>query len=102
MHSEAGPESVGEGVTWAVTPPAKDAHWRVAMSPQSGQVVCFEAFRQARERRTARVLPYLAPMQPRSFVANTVVESPFRAAELTDREVEHRQRMLRHLTGGSA
>jgi hypothetical protein len=34
-------------------------------------------------------------------------ESPFQGLELTDvdltdREVEHRQRMLRHLTGGSA
>ena len=87
------------------------------MSAQSGQVVCFEAFRQARERRTARVLPYLAPTQPGSHRASTdpasrdqdstdqvsrTPESPFRGAELTDREVEHRQRMLRHLTGASA
>ena len=77
------------------------------MSAQSGQVVYFETFRQARERRTARVLPYLAPTQPGSHRASTdqasrAPESPFRGAELTDREVERRQRMLRHLTSGSA
>ena len=72
------------------------------MSLRPGQVVCFETFRQARERRTARVLPYLAPTQGRSSAANGAVESPFRGVELTDREVEHRERMLRHLTGGSA
>ena len=66
-----------------------------------GEVVCFETFRQARERRTARVLPYLSPTQPVSG-GESVLESPFRGVELTDREVEHRQRMLQHLTGGSA
>lgn len=69
------------------------------MSPRPGQVVCFETFRQARERRTARVLSYLAPTQP---ARPMLPESPFRGVELTDREVEHRQRMLQHLTGGSA
>ena len=67
------------------------------MSLRPGQVVCFETFRQARERRTARVLPYLSPTQPRSGGDSGVLESPFRGVELTDREVEHRQRMLRHL-----
>ena len=63
-----------------------------------GEVVCFETFRQARERRTARVLPYLSPTQPVSGGDSSVLESPFRGVELTDREVEHRQRMLRHLS----
>ena len=69
------------------------------MSLRPGQVVCFETFRQARERRTARVLPYLAPTQPGFGGDSGVLESPFRGVELTDREVEHRWRMLRHLTG---
>ena len=88
------------------------------MSAESGQVVSFETFRQARERRTARVLPYLAPTQAgwsrASSVTDGVVdsvidsvidrvpESPFRSADLTRREIEHRQRMLDHLTRGSA
>jgi len=67
------------------------------MSLRPGQVVSFEAFRQAKERRTARVLPYLAPTQSRCGDARTAIESPFRGVELTDREVEHRQRMLQHL-----
>ena len=71
------------------------------MSPRPGQVVCFETFRQARERRTARVLPYLAPTQPNSGGASRAPDSPFRDADLTEREIEHRQRMLQHLTGGS-
>jgi hypothetical protein len=68
------------------------------MSAESGQVVCFETFRQARERRTARILPYLAPTQAGSDAVIRVPESPFRGGELTDREVEHRRRMLEHLT----
>ena len=68
----------------------------------SGEVVFFETFRQARERRTARVLPYLAPTQPRFGGDSGVLESPFRGVELTDREVAHRQRMLQHLTGRPA
>ena len=67
----------------------------------SGEVVCFEMFRQARERRTARVLPYLAPSQPRVGAGREGLQSPFRGVELTGREIEHRQRMLQHLTGGS-
>ena len=72
------------------------------MSAESGQVVCFEMFRQARERRTARVLPYLSPTQADSSLASTAaanrgLESPFRGPDLTRREVEHRQRMLEHL-----
>ena len=71
------------------------------MSLRPGQVVCFETFRQARERRTARVLPYLAPSQPRVGAGSETFESPFRGVELTEREVEHRQRMLQHLTGSA-
>jgi hypothetical protein len=67
------------------------------MSLRPGQVVCFETFRQARQRRMARVLPYLAPSQPRFGGEGGMLESPFRGVELTDREVEHRERMLRHL-----
>ena len=58
---------------------------------RAGQVVCFESFRREREQRQARVLPYLAPAERRS------PQSPFRGVQLTGREVEHRQRMLRHL-----
>lgn len=68
------------------------------MSLRPGQVVCFETFRQARERRRARVLPYLAPTQPRSSGDSGGLRSPFPAVELTDREVEHRRRMLQHLS----
>ena len=71
------------------------------MSLRPGQIVCFETFRQTRARRTARVLPYLAPSQPRLGADTEEFESPFRGVELTDRQVEHRQRMLQHLTGGS-
>lgn len=62
------------------------------MPPQSGQVVSFEAFRREREGRRARVLPYLVP-------ASTTPRSPFHGITLSEREVEHRQLMLRHLTG---
>ena len=62
------------------------------MSPRPGQVVCFETFRRERERRVARVLPYLAPAGERA------PQSPFRGADLTVREIEHRQRMLSHLS----
>lgn len=72
------------------------------MSAESGQVVCFETFRQARARRTARVLPYLAPTQAGQGPESRVAESAFRGAELTQQEVEHRQRMLQHLTSESA
>ena len=60
------------------------------MAGETGQVVCFETFRRERERRQARVLPYLAPMgrSPRS---------PLGSGTLTGREIDHRQRMLRHL-----
>ena len=63
---------------------------------QPGRVVSFEAFRREREKRagTARVLPYLAPTE----LAPSW--SPFRGVELTDRAVEHRQRMLQHLSDG--
>jgi hypothetical protein len=71
------------------------------MSLRPGQVVSFETFRQAKERRTAPVLPYLAPTRPRVYEASAAIESPFRGVELTDREVEHRERMLRHLTCGA-
>ena len=76
------------------------------MAAESGQVVCFETFRRARQRRTARVLPYLAPIEPSlepgSSASCTAFESPFRSMELTDREVAHRERMLRHLSSDSA
>jgi hypothetical protein len=58
---------------------------------QSGRIVCFETFRRERERRQARVLPYLTPTQNRS------PRSPFGGNQLTRREIDHRQRMLRHL-----
>jgi len=61
------------------------------MSSGVGQVVCFETFQRERERRQARVLPYLAPTERQSL------RSPFSGVQLTRREVEHRQRMLRHL-----
>jgi len=61
------------------------------MSSQQGQVVCFETFR--RERATApRVLPYLAPTQ------GLEPKSPFHGVDLSDEQVQHRSRMLRHLT----
>ena len=62
------------------------------MRAAMGQIVCFETFRRERERRQARVLPYLAPVERRS------PRSPFNGVQLTGREVEHRQQMLRHLT----
>ena len=62
------------------------------MAAGVGQVVCFEPFRREREQRQARVLPYLAPAERR------LARSPFNGVQLTGREVEHRQRMLRHLT----
>lgn len=58
----------------------------------SGQIVCFETFRLERQRRQARVLPYLAPAHGRS------PRSPFGHSQLTRREIEHRHRMLRHLS----
>ena len=61
------------------------------MSLHPGQVVCFETFRRERERRVARVLPYLAPLHTQR------PESPFLGYVLTDREIDHRARMLRHL-----
>jgi hypothetical protein len=69
------------------------------MSLQLGRVVSFETFRRERESRRARVLPYLAPAEP-AGPGLPVRASPFRGVELTDREVEHRQRMLRHLSDG--
>jgi hypothetical protein len=51
------------------------------MSTCQGQVVCFETFRRDQERERRQPEP----------------KSPFRAAELTPREVDHRRRMLRHL-----
>jgi hypothetical protein len=62
-----------------------------AIESGAGQVVCFETFRRERQQRQARVLPYLAAFERRS------PQSPFRGVQLTGREVEHRQRMLRHL-----
>jgi hypothetical protein len=91
------------------------------MSLQTGRVVSFETFRRERESRRARVLPYLAPTESASpclaerlngvplclperlnGVPPRLPErgSPFRGVELTDREVEHRQRMLRYLSDG--
>jgi hypothetical protein len=68
------------------------------MSLQLGRVVSFETFRRKREGRGARVLPYLAPTE--SAACPPATGSPFRGVELTDREVEHRQQMLRHLSDG--
>jgi hypothetical protein len=80
------------------------------MSLQTGRVVSFETFRRERESRRARVLPYLAPTESASPCLPERLNgvppclpatgSPFRGIELTDREVEHRQRMLRHLSDG--
>ena len=64
------------------------------MSLQTGRVVSFETFRRERESRRARVLPYLRPTE------SACPGSPFRGVELTDRELEHRQQMLRHLSDG--
>ena len=55
-----------------------------------GQVVCFETFRRA--RATARVLPYLAPTH------GVEPMSPFHGVDLTTEQVQHRSRMLQHLT----
>lgn len=59
---------------------------------QTGSLVCFETFRREREQRQARVLPYLAPTEGRS------PRSPFGGSRLTGREIDHRRRMLRHLS----
>ena len=61
----------------------------------TGEVVCFEEFRRERERRSARVLPYLAPTERRAPV------SPFGVSTLTSRELQHRQRMFDHLANGA-
>jgi len=66
------------------------------MSPRPGQVVSFESFKRERERRSARILPYLAPVQ------SDRPESPFRGYVLSDREIDHRARMLRHLLSAEA
>jgi hypothetical protein len=66
------------------------------MSPRPGQVVCFESFRRERERRSARILPYLAPVQSER------PESPLRRSQLTQREIDHRSCMLEHLTSADA
>ena len=65
------------------------------MSLRSGQVVCFETFRRERERRSARILPYLAPVQ------SDRPESPFRGYALSEREIDHRAQMLRHLANAA-
>ena len=87
-------------MTWAVTSVLQDGVRRAAMALDVesgvGQVVCFEAFRREREQRQARVLPYLAPSDRR------LPRSPFSGAPLNGREVEHRQRMLRHLAEEAA
>jgi len=69
------------------------------MSGLGGQVVSFETFRRERESRRARVLPYLAPTES-TVPCLPETGSPFRGLELTDREVAHRKRMLRHLSDG--
>jgi len=71
------------------------------MSVQPGRVVSFETFCREREGRRARVLPYLVPTAS-AAPCLPVTGSPFRGVELTDREVEHRHRMLRHLSDGGA
>jgi hypothetical protein len=75
---------------------------------QPGRVVSFEVFRRKREKRecSARVLPYLAPTKPGPRLPErpngVPPSSPFRGVELTRREVEHRHRMLQHLSDGGA
>ena len=66
------------------------------MSPRPDQVVCFERFKRERERRSARILPYLAPVQAEQ------PRSPFRGYGLTEREIDHRSKMLRHLATAGA
>jgi len=60
------------------------------MAAQPAQVVCFETLRREREGRRARVLPYLMPQ-------SAALKSPFDDISLTEREIAHRHRMLRHL-----
>lgn len=67
-------------------------HGQSGETGQSGQIVCFETFRRERERRQARVLPYLAPTRGRR------PRSPFGGNQLTRREIDHRRRMLGHLS----
>ena len=63
------------------------------MAVDTANVVCFETFRREREQRQARVLPYLAPVEGRS------PRSPFGGGNrLTGHEIDHRRRMLRHLS----
>jgi hypothetical protein len=89
----------GEGVTWVVTAMAQDVAGRRSMAVEAGndrkgsrKVVCFETFRREQEGRQARVLPYLAPAEGRS------PKSPFGGNRLTGQEIDHRRRMLRHLS----
>lgn len=68
------------------------------MSPRQGQLVCFETFRRERERRTARVLPYLAPSETDPSAWRRSGQVPFGRPALSAAEVDHRQRMLNHLS----
>ena len=70
----------------------------VVMSPRPGQVVCFETFRRERERRTAKVLPYLAPSDADPNARRRWGQVPFRSPALSKAEVDHRQQMLNHLS----
>ena len=62
------------------------------MPSRPGQLVCFDSFLRERSRHGPKILTYLAPTQ------RSEPTSPFRATELTPHEIEHRVRMLRHLT----
>ena len=62
------------------------------MSSRFAQVICFESFRRERQAEAARVLPYLRTPE------QSAPRSPFSEGRLTERDVKHRERMLRHLT----
>ena len=66
------------------------------MSSRVAQVICLESFRRERQAEGARVLPYLQTPE------QLAPRSPFGAVSLSDREVEHRQQMLHHLSHGKA
>ena len=59
-------------------------------------VLCFECDRAERQRDRARRLAAAAAPQPLPITWD------FRGAPLSDRQIAHRQRMLRHLLAASA
>ena len=59
-------------------------------------VLCFECYRAERQRARARRLAQVPSAQP------LLMTLDFRDTPLSDRQIAHRQRMLRHLVGASA